>query len=888
MRRNLIKLALIAVLVAVSVTMFTGLLFPNEIRNKLTGLMWNQALFVYRSDADLGSELAQMPRRLIRRPELPQLVLDIKFKHLMRLYGEREDALGKGILLQKEDSLVPAKARIGDETVPIKLRLKGDWIDHLHGKKWSFRIQVKGDNEIFGLRRFSIQHPRTRGYQGEILFLETLRRYGILAPRYFFARVQINGNHLGVMAVEEHFSKELLEHNHRKEGVIVKFDEAPLWEARANPNNAKSTDAIYNAFETAAIDSFRSSKVARSPYLSEQYAVAVGLLRAFADEEQTASEIFDVEKTGTFLAVIQAWRALHSAADHNMRFYLNPFTARLEPIGFDASLDFPISEDLEFIPNIGLTKKLLADPKIFAAFQAGLARIETDLRSQDLMQHLAKVQDDAVGILRSEFSLLQPIDLTTLIENIAAGRNMTYQRLQQADPSSFPNVDVSPDNYTSLIKAYFIPAGHQGARLEVVNIVPERLELTEVRWIRMSDDQSETATLVDLDYPVAIAPTVIGAVPTKSTIELPATQDGSSGYFEVVASVPGSTKTQTARSIRSYTAADARLAHQTATIAQQLEAHPFLELDRQTQIITIRPGDWRVAETLVVPQGYRLEITEGTVLRFAEEAALVAYGDVRLVGSPDNPIRLMADDEATPTAATWPGVVVFQAPAPSRWSHVTVEQTRGVPWVGWTLTGGVTFYESDVSIDTSLFRDNRGEDALNIISSKFTLTDVDFQNTASDAFDSDFSNGQVTGGMYANIGRVGTGGDAIDTSGSEIVIEGTRFDTVSDKAISVGERSRARISGVTVARATSGVVSKDGSLVEIDRSAIDGSSLAGLMAYTKKAEYGTARLVADRVDITGSQSPALAQNGSTVRWNGRKVATDAIDVDALYDTATKP
>jgi hypothetical protein len=190
--------------------------------------------------------------------------------------------------------------------------------------------------------------------------------------------------------------------------------------------------------------------------------------------------------------------------------------------------------------------------------------------------------------------------------------------------------------------------------------------------------------------------------------------------------------------------------------------------------------------------------------------------------------------------------------------------------VGWTLTGGVTFYESDVSIDNSLFRESRGEDALNIISSKFTLTHVDFQNTASDAFDSDFSNGQVTGGMYANIGRVGTGGDAIDTSGSEIVIEGTRFDGVSDKAISVGEQSRARISGVTVARATSGVVSKDGSLVEIDRSAIDGSSLAGLMAYTKKAEYGPARLVADQVDITGSQS------------------TDAIDVDALYDTATKP
>ena len=55
------------------------------------------------------------------------------------------------------------------------------------------------------MRRFSIQHPATRGYQGEVIFQETLRRLGVLTPRYFFVDVIINGDDIGIMALEEHF-----------------------------------------------------------------------------------------------------------------------------------------------------------------------------------------------------------------------------------------------------------------------------------------------------------------------------------------------------------------------------------------------------------------------------------------------------------------------------------------------------------------------------------------------------------------------------------------------------------------------------------------------------------------------------------------------------------
>ena len=46
----------------------------------------------------------------------------------------------------------------------ISLRLKGDHLDHLRGKKWSFRVKVKRGNTLLGMKQFSLHHPKTRNY----------------------------------------------------------------------------------------------------------------------------------------------------------------------------------------------------------------------------------------------------------------------------------------------------------------------------------------------------------------------------------------------------------------------------------------------------------------------------------------------------------------------------------------------------------------------------------------------------------------------------------------------------------------------------------------------------------------------------------------------------
>lgn len=236
-------------------------------------------------------------------PEVTELVIDVPFKEISQIYSKREEALATGHLVQGPGDFVSGDIRLSDRSVPVKLRLKGDWNDHLQGRKWSFRIRVRDGEHVLGMRRFSIQHPATRGYQAELLYFELLRGLGIMAPRYQFVDVTLNGDAVGLMALEEFFAKELLEFQHRREGVIVRFDESLVWDARDSASGGTvGWHGAFDDYRSAPVDAFGSSKIAESPQLSKQLRVAEGLLKGFASGRLTAAEVFDVPQLGRFIA----------------------------------------------------------------------------------------------------------------------------------------------------------------------------------------------------------------------------------------------------------------------------------------------------------------------------------------------------------------------------------------------------------------------------------------------------------------------------------------------------------------------------------------------------------------------------------------------------------
>ncbi len=159
-----------------------------------------------------------------------KIFIDINFENYQKINYKREQALEIGVLVSSEEDYVPATIRYKNKEVNVRLRLKGDLLDHLKGDKWSFRIKVRGDDTLFGMKTFSIQGPRTRNYLDEFVYHKALKKEGVMFLRYDFIEVIINGKNKGIYAIEEHFEKQLIENNERREGIILKFNEDMRWE----------------------------------------------------------------------------------------------------------------------------------------------------------------------------------------------------------------------------------------------------------------------------------------------------------------------------------------------------------------------------------------------------------------------------------------------------------------------------------------------------------------------------------------------------------------------------------------------------------------------------------------------------------------------------------
>ena len=787
--------------------------------------------------------------------------VDIKFKHMHQIHEKREEALAQNLLVTGADDLVPAEIRLGDQTVRAKVRLKGDLPDHLEGEKWSFRVQTRGGDALWGMRRFSIQAPRTRGFQAEPVFLETLRWLGILAPRYFFVDVAVNGNDIGLMAVEEHFDKMLLESQRRREGVILKFDETLFWGGLL----LNGTHGPYDNHHNAPITAFKKGTIQKSETLTRDYDVARSLLRGFVEGHLPASDVFDAELMGRYLAACEIFDATHPCRWHNMRLYFNPVDQQLEPIGFDGNLQVTWLGDRLLTMQEPITRDLLADPAVAESFVRTTRRLAEALDGGELLESLQALEAGQLAVLNREFPFRTAMDFSGIQRRANELRDLQAERL-----ADFQRPPHRPDRrHPALVQANLI---HEdgGAVLELASALPFPVTVTSAR-VRGGGIEAASGSLAG--FPVTLPATPHGGQPTWHRTRIPPVESANGWGVEGTALAEGQERPQ-AFTARPYVAAATEPPLPHLSDQEVLAQHAFLERSEREGWLAIRRGAWNIERNLVLPRSTGLEVRAGTTLRFAPSAVLIVRGPVSFVGTREAPIALEPMDEESP----WPGMLVLGAEGESHWSYVNVRSTRGFEYGTWKLTGGLTFYESDVTLAKCSISDSRGEDALNIVSSKFMLDDVAITETASDAFDGDFTAGTVSGGLYESVG-----GDGIDISGSKVIVDGTRLIAIRDKAISIGEGSELEARNLLIEDVGTAIVAKDHSKVSIRNSQLRNVRHAALMAYVKKPEYGPAELTADKVEVERAAELAVAQTGSKVTIDGVPVDERPFDADSVYE-----
>ncbi len=834
--------------------------------------------------------------------QLPVVLVDIKPKHIRKLKEQGETALRDGFLRQTDEDFVPGQLTHDGRVTPVRIRLKGGRTAHWSTDKWSFRVKVKGDDRPFGMRTMSFQHPMTRFYLNEWGFLENLRREGILAVRYQFVRLVINGEDKGIYALEEHFSKELLEAHGRREGVIVAFDDSGEWRGDEVSRRwvwwNNETDlrgwrwsdwdiaTRMSAWQVQDLRSFDTHRVKRDGILSAQRDEAFEALRAFQEGRRPADQVFDARKLARYTAIVDLWRAWHAVLWQNSRFYFNPVTARLEPIGFDA---MPLwgDSDAVLIPGQLDDRTIsgpLRDPAVARLYLEELERISDPTYLEQLRKELEPRFEQLQLALKREFesdpkcrtgSDLTPpwgqlaqrqqyIRETIHTDNMvlaSATRDRTAGFEHPVFAVDLRNTTVLPIeivgfriNSGPLIHASRVWVG--GRQIGVwenpdhsVAMVPSGLD--EMRY-----REDELHSLVLASFRVPIAPSG------------PRSESGKTPDIEVALRFPGQGDYRWAKVPKRPPRSEQGPVPPPPSTEEVLGSHPFLERT-DDNAFRVPPGDWNVEGDLVLPAGASLDIAAGATLRFEPTAVLYSTGPLHLTGTAAEPIVLDSQ------SGKWGGVAVSESPVESTWEHAVVRHTSGVHRGGWLLTGGVTFYKSAVSLAHVDFTDSLCEDALNVIHARSDIRQCTFSRCASDAFDGDYITGVIEDCRFADIG-----GDALDFSGSTVRTDRIIAERVSDKAVSVGEKSHVTITSLTASDVGIGVAGKDESVVQISGAAISRARL-GLTAYQKKAVFGPASLTARDVVFDGCAQTTVVQTGSELLLDGVPQAARPVEVADL-------
>jgi hypothetical protein len=799
--------------------------------------------------------------------DLDTIKINFKYKHLEQMSKERNLALKRSLLWQPQT--YPAEIEFRGRSYRASIRLKGDlWNHWIFLDRWSLRVHLKDGETILGMSRFSLQRPAVRQIPADALFQAWMRAVGNLAPRHEYAHVNFNGDDWGVMNVEEHMTRHLLELNRRREAPLFRTGSEIDWFFRKI--NTK-TDLPPTYFDVPVVNLYGDSRYAEDPLQMALFSYAIQVSRKLYASEIPIEDGIDIDAFSKALIGSAIWQNWHTLTSNNLRFYLNPYTLKIEPVTSDQDYPNRLSSSsteeswIATVPKL-IFEDLVRSESFHKRFGKNLEQIGQALPT--LQEELEKIctafPNDCPGfdfdLIKSNFYQIEErgSDYFQL-----AAENLMPQQSDLVSSLAHKTLEPRSDiTYPQHVYAEYFDSG----RLILWNLLAHNVTLERIELVCESGATCEDRTLLEGEFPILAG--FDGTFPLQTKLEVPSRLQLSQNVRLEIWTRVGSDKR---REVVSLALKDHLL-------------NPFIDLpnvlDREVDLefvslngkdIQIQPGNWELSEPMVVPAGHRLVISPGTTLRFEPDGMILSRSPIIARGTADAPIKLMPKADGR-----WRGVYVSEAADTSLLRHVYVSGTNALSEGALNLTGAVTFYKSPVRIEHSQFEDSVAEDALNIVQSDFQIFDSQFRDSISDAIDVDYSNGHVSRLTFAYIG-----GDGLDTSGSDINGESLTFTDIVDKSVSVGERSNVHLTDVDARNVGIGAVSKDGSRLLIDGFRVEHFEVYAGMAFIKKPMYEAAEFT---VTGTGLGYEAFFnQFPSSLVVDGVALPGLDLDVDGLYD-----
>jgi hypothetical protein len=219
-----------------------------------------------------------------------------------------------------------------------KIRLNGDWRDHLAGEhSSSVQLELESSN-IDGVTQFKLLRPYTRNGDNEILINWLNRKLGFLAPRTRYINVNWNGVKTTYI-MQEVIRKEFIENSGYRESLLIEGDEAGIW------NEVGRGELWRNRLYRVN----NLNKFVKTDGLRNDAQLALSMVNSFA-----INGCRKVNGTETFHENLVAFDLLqavtlsnHSLATHNRKYYFDFFSRNMYAIAYDSNANFDTEISIE-------------------------------------------------------------------------------------------------------------------------------------------------------------------------------------------------------------------------------------------------------------------------------------------------------------------------------------------------------------------------------------------------------------------------------------------------------------------------------------------------------------------------------------------------------------
>jgi len=752
--------------------------------------------------------------------DLPDLNINISLKKQLILDEDRKKALENIDSFKFEFRKIPSSLNFNNKEFRIDLRLKGDRDIHYKDRdKSSYKIELKNDETILGMNKFSLMKPRARNYIHEWIYHKLMEDNGLINLKYEFVNLKVNGESQGLYILEEGFDKILVERNKRRNGPIYSLKEEWTYQIN-NQDNKDLVFQVYNKRNWLEGDNLQLTLYANK------------LLKDFFNKKIELEDAFDEDKWATFMAISDINYYAHGNDIKSVRFYFNTLSRKFEPVPFDGHrLVVDLNNNINGWQNyrnskpsfklaISCIKNYSDCPNPFTSFfffntdgsfkksffekyRSNIVKITSkayldnffDNRKKDIFRYNSKIYSDYFYVDNTYYygPGLYYFD-----------KNEIYRRAKilKSTINSMPsNIIISQQNEKINVKIWNISSStifnNHNLVLKSLNCVDNLSE--KISKININKRLDNFENYFDLENK------------NLRCIDVNIFDFKTNDTFQII--VDHLNKSY--QSKKKY------------TIGNHLDYFKV-----QKDELFLKKNEIEISENLFIPEGFKVILRPSQKILLTNNAFIIS--DSAFIVDGGNKKNKKTIEIGGTEKNNGGGILIKNTKDFNFFQNVIFNNLNGnrdfVP-EGYLTFGALNFFNSKVNMENFNIENISSEDAINFVNSEIFIKNGSFNNIKSDAIDVDHGTGKIEKIRFLKVLN-----DGLDFSESKVNVSEVYFDNIGDKSISAGENSVITIENINISNSYLGVVSKDGSTV-IGQNIKNSNVKIPYASYLKKKEY---------------------------------------------------